>query len=343
VELTALPTLPDECWLPDLQAADAVLVAGGNSGYLSYWFHESGFADCLPTLGSDTVYVGVSAGSCVLTPALNHDQRHLAETGVFYDDEYDEAAPAGAGAARGLGLVDFHLRPHLNSADFGVDLGSEAMERVAAKVTGPLYAIDDQTAITVVEGVVDVISEGQWRLFNASGRPTSDHPAAGDTETTTAGPGPMTAQSREPALSSVISSSPAVPTGESVYVFPVPTLESMGPGDLAMIQDATEVTIVTSSPTRIAAARARQEGIEGPFAVIRLEISQSFGAPGFVAHATGACARAGINVFVLSTYSFDYVLVPEPDLPGALSALAAAGFPTPSGASTAAESASPRE
>jgi dipeptidase E len=181
VELTALPTLPDECWLPDLHAADAVLVAGGNTGYLSYWFHESKFADQLRTLGSETVYVGVSAGSYLLTPALNYDHRRLAETGIFYDDEYDEAAPAGAGAAQGLGIVDFHLRPHLNSEDFGVDLGEAAMERAAAKVTGPLYAIDDQTAIAVVDGAVDVISKGQWRLFNPPGSPTSDHPAPNST------------------------------------------------------------------------------------------------------------------------------------------------------------------
>jgi dipeptidase E len=191
VELTALPSLPDEYWLPELQAADAVLVAGGNSGYLSYWFHESGFADRLSTLGRDTVYVGVSAGSCVLTPALNYDPRHLARTGVFYDDEYDEAAPAGAGAARGLGLVDFYLRPHLNSEDFGVDLGHESMARAAAKVRGPLYAIDDNTALTVVDGVVDVVSEGQWRLFNAPGPSTPDQLESrrptGDTDTTARG------------------------------------------------------------------------------------------------------------------------------------------------------------
>jgi hypothetical protein len=150
----------------------------------------------------------------------------------------------------------------------------------------------------------------------------------------------MTAQSPEPTLATVIASSPAVPTGDTVYVFRGRNPEALGPGDLAIIQDVTEVTVVTSSPTRIAAAQARQEGIEGPFAVIRLEISQSFGAPGFVARATGACAEAGINVFVLSTYSYDYVLVPQPDLPGALAALGSAGFPTPSGPATAESAAS---
>lgn len=166
LELTALPSLPEELWLPELQAADAILVAGGNSGYLSYWFHQSGFAERLPGMLDDTVYVGISAGSCMVTPGLNYDRQRLAETGIYYDDEYDEAAPPGAGDARGLGLVDFVLRPHLGSDDFG-DLSLGAMERAAAKVEQPLYAIDDQTALVVVDGRFEVVSEGEWRLFNA--------------------------------------------------------------------------------------------------------------------------------------------------------------------------------
>jgi dipeptidase E len=165
-ELTALPTLPEELWLPDLQAADAILVAGGNSGYLSYWFHRSGFADRLPSLLEKATYVGVSAGSYVLTPGFNYDRQRWQEDGVYYDDEYDEAAPPGAGDYRGLGVVNFHLRPHLNSEDFP-DLSLAAMERAAAKVEGPLYAIDDNSAIKVVNGRVEVISDGHWHLFNA--------------------------------------------------------------------------------------------------------------------------------------------------------------------------------
>jgi dipeptidase E len=164
-ELTALPTLPEELWLPDLQAADAILVGGGNSGYLSYWFHRSGFADLLPSLLESTTYVGVSAGSYVLTPGFNYDRRRWVEDGVYYDDEYDEAAPPGAGDYRGLGVVNFHIRPHLNSEDFP-DLSLAAMERAAAKVDGPLYAIDDNSAIKVVGPNIEVISDGEWRLFN---------------------------------------------------------------------------------------------------------------------------------------------------------------------------------
>ena len=85
---------------------------------------------------------------------------------MYYDDEYGEAAPPGAGDHRGLGLVDFHLRPHLNSEDFP-DLSLAAMARAAAKVDGPLYAIDDNSAIKVVGRSIEVITDGQWHLFNA--------------------------------------------------------------------------------------------------------------------------------------------------------------------------------
>jgi dipeptidase E len=177
LELSYLPSLPEELWRPQVETADAILVAGGNSGYLSSWFQQSGFAAVLPALLARAVYVGVSAGSCVLTPGFNYDRQRLAETGVYYDDEYDEAAPLGAGDARGLGLVGFALRPHLHSTDFP-DLSDEAMERAAAKVDQPLYAIDDQTAIVVVDGEVEVVSEGEWTLYNspAPQQPTPQQP-----------------------------------------------------------------------------------------------------------------------------------------------------------------------
>lgn len=130
-------------------------------------------------------------------------------------------------------------------------------------------------------------------------------------------------------LDAVIASSPAVPTRQVVHVFTLDAPDVLGPDDLAMVRDSTETTVVTASRSRLERARRGGRAIEGPFAVIRLEISLSFQAPGFVAAATTACAAGGINVVVLSTYSYDYLLVPEPDLAAAVARLAARGFPTP--------------
>lgn len=166
LELTALPTIPVESWLPELTAADIVIVNGGNTGYLSYWFQQSGFAKRLPKLLKDKVYLGVSAGSAMVTRGLHIDRRVLRDTGVYHDDEYDEAAPPNAGSDKTTKLVPFVLRPHLNASYFPA-CTMELMEKAASRVKVPLYAIDDQTALKVVDDTIDVISEGQWRLFNA--------------------------------------------------------------------------------------------------------------------------------------------------------------------------------
>ena len=167
LELTALPTVEEEHWLPFVESSDAILVSGGNTGYLSYWFRESGFAEKLPRLLEDTVYFGISAGSTMLSPGQNYDPKRLEQEGVYYDDEYEEAAPKDAGSAWGMGLVDFSIRPHLGADYFPVAVDMAMMERAAAKLDHPMYAIDDETAIKVVDGEVTVVSEGKWKLFNA--------------------------------------------------------------------------------------------------------------------------------------------------------------------------------
>lgn len=164
LELTALPSIEEEHWAPAVEAADAIVVGGGITPYLSYWMQESGFAKRLPGLLEDRIYVGIRAGSMVMSPGLNVDRDELERTGAYRDDEYDDAAPAGAGSDKGLGVVDFAVRPHLNSCDYpNADLAT--MEGWAAQLDIPTYAIDDQTAIKVVDGRVEVVSEGEWRLF----------------------------------------------------------------------------------------------------------------------------------------------------------------------------------
>jgi dipeptidase E len=146
LELTALPTIGAERWVPWVRAADALLVDGGDATYLCHWLRESGFADLIPSL-HDTVWVGVSAGSMVTTPRIGTD---FVEWPAAPDD-------------RTLGLVDFSIFPHL---DVFPDNTMAAAERWAAEIGGPAYAVDDRTAIRVVDGAVDVISEGRWALLN---------------------------------------------------------------------------------------------------------------------------------------------------------------------------------
>jgi dipeptidase E len=63
-----------------------------------------------------------------------------------------------------LRVVDFSIFPHLDHEDMPDNSMADA-ERWAARIPGPAYAIDDQTAIKVTNGNVEVVSEGHWRLF----------------------------------------------------------------------------------------------------------------------------------------------------------------------------------
>ncbi len=156
LELTALPTIREENWVPMVREADALLVWGGDVLYLTHWMRQSGLADLLPSL-SETVYVGVSAGSIAVTP-YNCD----AEFDLAYVPDGSDMA---VGADRALGLVDFTLYPHLDHPDMP-DTELSNIQKWASGIPVPTYAIDDATAIKVVDGTVEVISEGNWKLFN---------------------------------------------------------------------------------------------------------------------------------------------------------------------------------
>jgi dipeptidase E len=165
LELTALPSIPQEVWYPQVTGADALIVGGGNKFYLSYWMEQSGLFGIVPQLiQQGSIYVGASAGSMMVTPGLNFNRDHFQRTGVYHDDEFDETMSSRAGSAKTLGLVDFLVRPHLK-ADYFPKATLENVEKWAAKVDHPLYALDDQSALKVVDGKVEVISQGEWKLF----------------------------------------------------------------------------------------------------------------------------------------------------------------------------------
>src|SRR5215470_2487137 len=99
LELTALPSLKEEHWVPLVQETDALLVGGGDPFYLCYWMRQSGLADPLPELARETVYVGVSGGSMVMAPNVGEDF-------VYWKPP--------TGGDKTLGLVNFAMFPHLD-------------------------------------------------------------------------------------------------------------------------------------------------------------------------------------------------------------------------------------
>jgi dipeptidase E len=151
LELTALPSIRREHWVPAVQETDALLVWGGSPLYLCYWMRQSGLADLLPSLRPEMVYVGTSGGAMVATPD-------------FGGATYDDSEPL-TGSDKGLGLVDFSIFPHLDREDDIPPSPMEEIEAWAAGLSAPAYVIDDQTAIKVVDGTVEVVSEGRWLLL----------------------------------------------------------------------------------------------------------------------------------------------------------------------------------
>ncbi|SDH43450.1 Type 1 glutamine amidotransferase-like domain-containing protein [Microbacterium pygmaeum] len=148
LELTALPSIDDERWKPLVGETDVLLAAGGDALYLGHWMRESGLAAMLPAL-ADTVWVGMSAGSMVMTPQIGAE--FVGWTAPSGDD-------------RALGVVDFSICPHL-TLDGAPGNSLAAAEQWAAALDHPAYAIDDQTAIRVADGEVRVVTEGVWRHF----------------------------------------------------------------------------------------------------------------------------------------------------------------------------------
>jgi dipeptidase E len=148
LELTALPSIKKELWVPMLMETDALLVGGGDCQYLCYWMQQSGLTDLLPSLLRKTVYVGLSAGSMIMT-----------RFGTTYSNH---TLPAESD--KSLGFVDFALHPHMDHEWFPENSLAN-LEKLAATIPVPSYAIDDQTAIKVIDDTVEIVSEGNWKLF----------------------------------------------------------------------------------------------------------------------------------------------------------------------------------
>ncbi|WP_259070908.1 Type 1 glutamine amidotransferase-like domain-containing protein [Mucilaginibacter sp. X4EP1] len=173
LELIALNSIDKDVWLSSVQETDALLVWGGDPLYLAYWFKQSGLADVLPSLSKDLVYVGVSAGSMATSTTFGETYSEPRRgSGTPLSSEKITMVTAEGSISRtlemaaGIGLVDFAIIPHFENTNHPDACGANA-EQWAAKLPVPVYAIDEQSAIKVVNGQAEVISEGHWKLFNS--------------------------------------------------------------------------------------------------------------------------------------------------------------------------------
>jgi len=149
IDIVDISAVPRDIWEPRIKEANILLFGGGNTYHLMHWIRESGLKEILPRLLTNRVYVGTSAGSIVATHSLSIT---TSEPGEYKDEQ-------------ALSYVNFHVRPHFNSPRFP-SIKKEYLEKIANELHEPIYAIDDQTAIKIVNGKIEIISEGEYLEFN---------------------------------------------------------------------------------------------------------------------------------------------------------------------------------
>ena len=164
IDIISLADLKREEIVPRLEYADVIFIGGGNVFYLSYWMEKLGLFEELPRLLKTRVYAGISAGSMIATDSIRTASQAIENPDIFHDKEFDILGPKGRSAGKTAKLVNFVVRPHYNAKYFP-NINGDFLEEIAKDVKVPLYAIDDQSALKVVNGQVDVISEGTWKLY----------------------------------------------------------------------------------------------------------------------------------------------------------------------------------
>jgi dipeptidase E len=155
IDIVDISALPKTVWQKRLEDSDIILVEGGNVYHLIYWFNKSGLSELVPELLKNKAYIGISAGSLVVTPSL-------------INADFEKPTVQDIGEAifdQGLSLVNFMIAPHINNSFFP-EYTFENLEKQSKNYQYPIYGLDDNSAIKIDGNKVEVISEGEWKKFN---------------------------------------------------------------------------------------------------------------------------------------------------------------------------------
>ena len=155
IDIADISAVPEKIWRPRFEEADVLFFEGGNEFYLMEWINKSGLKNLLPEFLKTKVYVGVSAGSMVLSRDLAFKISQM----VYGEDLYRNEESAG------LGLIDFYFFPHLNSPYFK-NVREDFIKDAAKGISEKIYVMDDNSALKVVDDNIEVISEGKWFVVN---------------------------------------------------------------------------------------------------------------------------------------------------------------------------------
>ena len=155
IDIVDISALPKTIWQKRLEESDIILVEGGNTFHLMHWFYHSGLSQIIPELLKTRVYIGISAGSLVVSPSIINASSEKKIAIDIGDTIYDN----------GLSLVDFMVKPHINNSYFP-QYTFENLKKQSKNYQYPIYGLDDNSAIKIDGDKVEVVSEGDWKLFN---------------------------------------------------------------------------------------------------------------------------------------------------------------------------------
>lgn len=150
IDIVDISAVPKENWLKRFETADLLCFGGGDEQYLVKTMRESGVAEALPELLKTRVYMGISAGSMVVGKLLPSEL-----TKELWPEESFEGHEAG------LGVFDFSILPHLNS-DYFAHLRAPLIESLAQQFPRTVYALDDISALKIIDDQIEVITEGEF-------------------------------------------------------------------------------------------------------------------------------------------------------------------------------------
>ena len=152
VDIIDIAVLPQKTWLKRISKVNVIAMGGGDTSYLIKKIRENGFDKELPKLLEQKVYVGISAGSIILS-------EYIWASSEFLYDCKKETTP------KGLNYIDFNFRPHYNNKNF-----PQAKKEILNKISNQnpnekIYACDDNSGIKIVDGKMEIITEGSCDLF----------------------------------------------------------------------------------------------------------------------------------------------------------------------------------
>lgn len=154
IDIVDISALPKKMLQKRLESSDILFFEGGNTFHLMYWINKSGLKDIIPKLLKSKIWIGVSAGTIVATSSLelSSDDKEILK-------EMEETI-----YNKGLNLVNFLVVPHANNEYFP-ERTFDFVEKLSKKVSLPVYALDDESAIKVINNDIEVVSEGKWKKY----------------------------------------------------------------------------------------------------------------------------------------------------------------------------------